>query len=539
MENPEQAFVDYASSRTDEAGGLVYEFMASQDARVSKIKADFKRQQEEDGNVMFIEIIPKNDDSCKEEPKAEGQEVGYFDIFLTRSELTYHKIPCNIGHVHVKKAYIDIGSPLNIITRMMYNWIMRRKLDPRENANEGVSNFAGRINGMHVFVGKFTYIVDFMIVEDISSIIDPRLSQVVLPFIKVSNMTHDLPEVGVSFTNENDEVAYKMPYKIEQYNSWSNLEKEHTKSVYVRNKEDKRRGVEYVISKILGFDKECLELGSEYLRGIDDDGEVTKFDRQSLSTVSTRKQLQTDVMWCYFDAFLTSVEPKDFKEAVLESSWIEAMQEEMHEFERLQVLKNKARLVVKGYRQEEGIDFEEYFASVSRIEAIRIFIANAANKKTTIYQMDVKMDFLNGELREKVYVNHPEGFVNQDNLTRMYNLKKVLYGLKQAPCAWYDMFSSFLLTQQFSKGVVNPSLFNRKASNDILLIFRYLKGTNNIGLWYSRDTGIARTAYADADQAGCQDSRRGTYGSAQLLGDKLFSWSSKKQKSTAISSIEA
>ncbi|GJT92207.1 hypothetical protein Tco_1081052 [Tanacetum coccineum] len=132
---------------------------------------------------------------------------------------------------------------------------------------------------MHVFIGNFTYVVDFMIVEDISSIIDPRLSQVVLgrPFIKISNMTHDLPEGVVRFTNENDKVSYKMPYKIEQYNSLSDLEKEHTKSIYLRNKEDKRRGFDYVMSKILGFYKECLELGPEYLTGLDDEGEVTLY----------------------------------------------------------------------------------------------------------------------------------------------------------------------------------------------------------------------------------------------------------------------
>ncbi|GKA62995.1 hypothetical protein Tco_0762514 [Tanacetum coccineum] len=189
------------------------------------------------------------------------------------------KIPCNIGHVHVEKAYIYLNSPLNIMTRMMYNWIMRRKLDPRENANDGVSNFTGRIKGMHVFVGNFTYIVDFMIIEDISSFIDPRLSQVVLgkPFVEIFNMTHDPQEGVVRFTNRNDEVAYKMPHKIEQYDSLSNLEKEHTKSVYLRNEEDKRRGVEYVMSKILGFYKECLELRPEYLTRMDDKGEVTLY----------------------------------------------------------------------------------------------------------------------------------------------------------------------------------------------------------------------------------------------------------------------
>ncbi|GJZ32894.1 MAK10-like protein [Tanacetum coccineum] len=278
MEDPKQAFVEYASSRTDEAGGG-------------------------DGDVMFIEIVLEDDNSRKEEPKAGEQEVEYFNVFPTRSELAYHKylmcglipliflrnpnimegcplnlkIPCNIGHVHVEKAYIDLNSPLNIMTQMMYNWIMRRKPNPRENANGGVSNFTGRINGMHVFVGNFTYIMDFMIIEDISSIIDLRLSQVVLgkPFVEISNMTHDPPEGVVRFTNRNNEVSYNIPHKIEQYDSLSNLEKEHTKSVYLRNEEDKRRGVEYVMSKILGFYKECLELGPEYLTGMDDKGEVT------------------------------------------------------------------------------------------------------------------------------------------------------------------------------------------------------------------------------------------------------------------------
>nr|GEV70444.1 protein kinase-like domain, concanavalin A-like lectin/glucanase domain protein [Tanacetum cinerariifolium] len=121
--------------------------------------------------------------------------------------------------------------------------------------------------------------MDFMIVEDISSIIDLRLSQVVLgkPFVEISNMTHDLPEGVVRFKNETDEIAYKMPHMIKQYKSLSDLEKENTKSVYLRYKEDKKRGVECVMSKILGSYKECLELGLEYVTGIDDEGEVTKF----------------------------------------------------------------------------------------------------------------------------------------------------------------------------------------------------------------------------------------------------------------------
>ncbi|GKE82165.1 retrovirus-related pol polyprotein from transposon TNT 1-94 [Tanacetum coccineum] len=104
--------------------------------------------------------------------------------------------------------------------------------------------------------------------------------------------------------------------------------------------------------------------------------------------VSTRKQLKTDAMWCYFDAFLTFVEPKKFKEAMLESSWIET---------------------------RGGNQLEKSFTPVARIEAILIFVANVVNKNMSIYQMDVKTAFLNGELKEEVYVSQPEGFVDQDN----------------------------------------------------------------------------------------------------------------------------
>ncbi|GJY58063.1 retrovirus-related pol polyprotein from transposon TNT 1-94 [Tanacetum coccineum] len=131
-------------------------------------------------------------------------------------------------------------------------------------------------------------------------------------------------------------------------------------------------------------------------------------------------------------------------------------------------------MIAKGYHQEEEIDFEESFAPVTRIEAIRIFIANAANKNMTIYQMDIKTAFLNGELREVVYVSQPEGFVDQDNLNHVYRIKNALYGLKQAPCAWYDMLSSFLLSQEFSKDAVDPTLFTMKAGSDILLVQIYV-----------------------------------------------------------------
>ncbi|GJS55597.1 retrovirus-related pol polyprotein from transposon TNT 1-94 [Tanacetum coccineum] len=131
---------------------------------------------------------------------------------------------------------------------------------------------------------------------------------------------------------------------------------------------------------------------------------------------------------------------------------------------------------------EKGIDFEESFAPVARIEAIRIFIANVVSKNMTIYQMDVKTAFLNDELKEEVYVSQPEGFVDPDHPTHVYRLKKALYGLKQAPRAWYQ---------------ASPT---KKHLEALKWVFRYLKGTINWGLWYRKDTAMALTAYADATE---------------------------------------
>nr|GEU89213.1 hypothetical protein [Tanacetum cinerariifolium] len=195
---------------------------------------------------------------------------------------------------------------------------------------------------------------------------------------------------------------------------------------------------------------------------------------------------------------LSKVEPKNFKYEITEDCWFQAMQYEIHEFDRLQVwelvpqpdcviiialkwiykvkldeygdvLKNKARLVAKGYRQEEGIEFEESFAPIARIEAIRIFIANVASKNMIIYQMDVKTAFLNGELKVEVFVSQPKGFVDPDHLTHVYRLKKAMYELKQAPQAWYDTLLRFLLDNNFFKGAVDPTLFTRKTGKHILL----------------------------------------------------------------------
>ncbi|GKC37833.1 retrovirus-related pol polyprotein from transposon TNT 1-94 [Tanacetum coccineum] len=182
--------------------------------------------------------------------------------------------------------------------------------------------------------------------------------------------------------------------------------------------------------------------------------------------ISIRLQIYEQALFCYYDDFLTSVEPKNYKDALTQAykviiitlKWIYKVKLD----EMGGILKNKTRLVARGYRQEEGIDFEESFALVARLDVIRIFLAYAAHMNMIVYQMDVKTTFLNGILHEEVYVNQPDGFVDQDNPNHVYKLKKALYGLKQASRAWYDLFSKFLLSQEFSKGTVDPTLFIRR-----------------------------------------------------------------------------
>nr|GEU94591.1 retrovirus-related Pol polyprotein from transposon TNT 1-94 [Tanacetum cinerariifolium] len=225
------------------------------------------------------------------------------------------------------------------------------------------------------------------------------------------------------------------------------------------------------------------------------------------------------------------------------------------------VIRNKSRLVVRRYRQEEGIEFEESFAPVARMEAIRIFLAYAAHKSFTVFQMDVKTAFLHGTLKEDVYVCQPEGFIDADYPSHVFKLKKVLYGLKQAPHAWYDELSTFLLQNHFFKGTTDPTLFIRCFVHDILVvqvyvddiifgsthprpdivhatylcaryqakptekhlkevkrIFCYLRGTVNTSLWYTKDSGFELTGFSDADYAGCKDTFKSTSGGAQFLG---------------------
>ncbi|GJY69273.1 retrovirus-related pol polyprotein from transposon TNT 1-94 [Tanacetum coccineum] len=341
--------------------------------------------------------------------------------------------------------------------------------------------------------------------------------------------------------------------------------------------------------------------------------------------VSTRLQLHEQALFCYYDAFLTAVEPKTYKDALTQSCWIEAMQEELNEFERLEVwelvprpdkvmvitlkwiykvkldelggiLKNKARLVARGYCQEEGIDFEESCqpddfskGSVDPTLFIRkegkelllvqvyvddiIFAASTpelcdlfAKIMCSKFKMSMmgKISFF---LRLQIFQNPRGIFINQSKYA-LESLKK--YNFDSCDLVDTPMVEKSKLDEDKEGKAVDPSHYRgmigtllyltasrpdlqfaicmcaryqarptEKHLHAVKRIFRYLKGTVNRGLWYPKDSSIALTAFADADHAGCQDTRRSTSGSMQFLGDRLVSWSSKRQKSTAISSTKA
>ncbi|GJR41513.1 putative ribonuclease H-like domain-containing protein [Tanacetum coccineum] len=216
-----------------------------------------------------------------------------------------------------------------------------------------------------------------------------------------------------------------------------------------------------------------------------------------------RRNNHKDFQHCLFACFLSQNEPKKISEALEDESWVDAMQEELLQFkiqkvwilvdlpygkkaigtkwvyrnkkdERGVVVRNKARLVAQGHRQEEGIDYDEVFAPVARIEAIRIFLAFASYMGFIVYQMDVKSAFLYGKIDEEVYVSQPPGFVDPKYSKKVYKVVKALYGLHQAPRAWYATLSTFLLKNGYRRGTIDKTLFIKKDKHDIILVQVYV-----------------------------------------------------------------
>ncbi|KAK1429967.1 hypothetical protein QVD17_12353 [Tagetes erecta] len=411
---------------------------------------------------------------------------------------------------------------------------------------------------------------------------------------------------------------------------------------------------------------------------------------------------------CLYAAFLSQVVPKNYKQALEDPGWVDAMQMELQQFRKLKVwelvdlppnrcpigtkwvfrnkpddrgvvIRNKARLVVQGFAQEEGIDYTEVFAPVARLEAIRIFLAHAANKNFKVYQMDVKCAFLYGDIDEEIYVCQPPGFEDPDFPSKVYKLDKSLYGLHQAPRIWYETLTQYLLSKGFSRGTIDMTLFKKEVNGELLMvqvcvddiifgstneglcrefekvmmdrfemtkmgemcfflglqveqkpdgilihqekyikeiltkfgmddsspelipftaqtcltsddngnlvdahryrsmigslmyltasrpditfavcycarfqanpkeshekavkrIFRYLKGSSRLGLWYPKGGNFDLHAFSDSDHAGCRINRKSVTGGCQYLGECLVSWQSRKQTTVSLSTGEA
>ncbi|GJZ24105.1 putative ribonuclease H-like domain-containing protein [Tanacetum coccineum] len=176
-----------------------------------------------------------------------------------------------------------------------------------------------------------------------------------------------------------------------------------------------------------------------------------------------RRNNHKDFQHCLFACFLSQIKPKKILEALEDKSWVDAMQEELLQFK-----------IQKGHRQEEGIDYDEVFALVARIEAIRIFLAFASYMGFIVYHMDVKNAFLYGIIDEEVYVSQPLGFVDPKFPKKVYKVVKALYSLHQAPRAWYATLSTFLLKSGYRRGTIDKTLFIKKDKNDIMLVNVYV-----------------------------------------------------------------
>ncbi|GJV29984.1 putative ribonuclease H-like domain-containing protein [Tanacetum coccineum] len=231
---------------------------------------------------------------------------------------------------------------------------------------------------------------------------------------------------------------------------------------------------------------------------------TTSYSEQGFLSAIYEGKTHQDLHTCLFTCFLSQEEPKRVSKALSDPAWVEAMQEELLQFklqnvwvlvdlpkghraigtkwvyrnkkdERGIVVGNKARLVAQGHTQEEGIDYDEVFAPVARIEAIRIFLAYASYMGFTVYQMDVKSDFLYVQIEEEVYVCQPPGFEDPDHPDKVYKVVKALYGLHQAPRAWYDTLATYLLSNGFQRGQIDQTLFIKSSKGVTYCLFKSIR----------------------------------------------------------------
>ncbi|GKB18557.1 putative ribonuclease H-like domain-containing protein [Tanacetum coccineum] len=196
-------------------------------------------------------------------------------------------------------------------------------------------------------------------------------------------------------------------------------------------------------------------------------------------------------------------------------------------------------MVAQGYTQEERIDYDEVFAHVARIEAIRLFLVYASFMGFIVYQMDVKSAFLYVTIKEEVYVCQPPGFEDLQFPDKVYKVEKALYGLHQAPRAWYETLPTYLIKNGFRRGTIDKTLFIKKGKGDILFDAQEILDESKLGLWYPRDSPFDLEAFSDSDYVGASLDRKSTTGGCQFLGKRLISWQCKTQTLVANSTTEA
>ncbi|GKA21485.1 retrovirus-related pol polyprotein from transposon TNT 1-94 [Tanacetum coccineum] len=435
---------------------------------------------------------------------------------------------------------------------------------------------------MHVFVGNMDHVMDFTILENVESNIDPSLSKVVFgrPFVEITKLILDREQGLIIFTNGIKEVTFKTPYKDLEMDDITSEGHDLMSSRVIPSEDDYRRGCKRPSDLESGFYKDIDKLGPLYkkeMERIDIDISfeaggsriskgVTKveeslnvtfdethppskisplvdndLDEEEAIKVTKKKNLENDIEdetleidemdnikdsrnhllenvignlnqrtirlqaqnQSNFFCFISTIEPKNVNEALTDDSWIVAMQEELNQFiandvwelvpqprnmtiigakwvfrnkldENGIVSRNKARLVAQGNNQQEGIDYDETYCPVARLESIRILLAYACALYFKLFQIDVKSALLNGFINEEVYVAQPLGFIDFEKPDHVYKLKKALYGIIQAPKAWYDRLKAFLIKDECKMGIVDSTLFTKRKGSNLNIIQIYV-----------------------------------------------------------------